>query len=70
MGACGYVTPLNRKKQEIIALAAELEEMGELQNFTQLIFEYDLLGYYNEPSNYENEITEFVTALNNSRVKA
>jgi len=63
MGACGYVTPLNRKKQEIIELASELEAMGELREFTQLILEYDLLGFYNEPSKYEANIKVFVNSL-------
>ncbi|HFU74562.1 MAG TPA: hypothetical protein ENK65_03315 [Helicobacteraceae bacterium] len=63
MGACGYVTPLNRKKQEIIALALELEEMGELNDFTQLVLEYDILSYYETPSQYEKHIHDCVKHL-------
>lgn len=68
MGACGYVTPLNRKKQEIIELATELEAMGELHEFTQLILEYDLLSYYDEPSKFEAQIKDFVAALSTREI--
>jgi len=60
MGACGYVTPLMRKKQEIVQLAAELEEMGELNLFTELIFEYDLLGFYSEDQSFQEDLGKFL----------
>lgn len=60
MGTCGYVTPLMRKKQEIVQLAAELEETGELKLFTELIFEYDLLGFYSEDQSFQEELAKFL----------
>jgi len=60
MGACGYVTPLMRKKQEIVQLATELEEIGELKLFTDLIFEYDLLEFYSEDRSFQEELEKFL----------
>lgn len=62
MGACGYVTPLMKKKQEIVQLACELEEMGELKLFTDLIFEYDVLGFYSEDKSFEEALKKFLSA--------
>jgi hypothetical protein len=67
MGACGYVTPLMRKKQEIIQLAAELEEMGELKLFTELIFEYDLLGFYDEDTRFQEAMETFLGSYSKER---
>jgi hypothetical protein len=60
MGACGYVTPLMRKKQEIVQLAIELEEMDELNLFTELIFEYDLLEFYGEDTSFQEALKIFL----------
>lgn len=46
MGACGYVTPEVRLKQEIIELVIELEAMGKEPEFCQLVLEKDILNFY------------------------
>ena len=46
MGACGYVTPVMKIKQEIIDLTLELESMGEEQEFCHKVLEEDLLNFY------------------------
>jgi hypothetical protein len=46
MGACGYVTPTMKIKQEIITLTLELEGMGKEKEFCQKVLEEDLLNFY------------------------
>ena len=46
MGACGYVTPEVRLKQEIIELAIELEAMGKEPEFCKMVLEDDILNFY------------------------
>ena len=46
MGACGYVTPEVRLKQEIIDLVIELEAMGQEPEFCRLVLEEDILNFY------------------------
>ena len=46
MGACGYVTPEVRLKQEIIELVIELEAMGKEPEFCRLVLEEDILNFY------------------------
>ena len=46
MGACGYVTPEVRLKQEIIELVIELESMGKEPEFCRLVLEEDILILY------------------------
>ena len=46
MGACGYVTPEVRLKQEIIDLVIELEAMGKESEFCRLVLEEDILNFY------------------------
>ncbi|WP_345977067.1 hypothetical protein [Sulfurimonas sp. HSL3-7] len=46
MGACGYVPPDVRLKQEIIELVIELEAMGEEAEFCRLVLEEDILNFY------------------------
>ena len=46
MGACGYVTPEVRLKQEIIDLVIELESMGKESEFCRLVLEEDILNFY------------------------
>ena len=50
MGACGYVTEDIRIKQEIIELTTRLEEMGLEEEFCRLIFEEDILHFFDEAS--------------------
>lgn len=47
MGACGYVTPEIKIKQEIIELTLALEAMGKEKNFCHQVLEEDLLNFYN-----------------------
>ena len=47
MGACGYVTPIMKVKQEIIDLTLELEAMGKEKKFCSQVLEKDLLNFYN-----------------------
>jgi len=47
MGACGYVTPIMKIKQEIIELTLELESMGKEKVFCHKVLEEDLLNFYN-----------------------
>ncbi len=47
MGACGYVPPDVRLKQEIIELVIELEAMGKEPEFCRLVLEEDILHFYN-----------------------
>ena len=66
MGSCGYVPPLVRKKQEIVELAIELEEMGELDLFVKLILKYDILDFYDDKDlSFAKELSEW---LKNKRV--
>lgn len=65
MGSCAYVTPLVRKKQEIVELAIELEEMGELDIFVQLVLEHDILGFYADKAPSSSE--EVITLLENEK---
>lgn len=51
MGACGYVTPEIRLKQEIIELVIELEAMGAEQEFCRLVLEEDILHFYTPAEN-------------------
>jgi len=46
MGACGYVTPEVRLKQEIIELVIELEAMGKEPAFCKMVLEDDVLNFY------------------------
>jgi len=46
MGACGYVTPEVRLKQEIIELVIELEAMGKEPTFCKMVLEDDVLNFY------------------------
>jgi len=46
MGACGYVTPEVRLKQEIIELVIELEAMGKEPEFCKMVLEDDILNFY------------------------
>ena len=46
MGACGYVTPEVRLKQEIIELVIELEAMDKEPEFCHLVLEEDILNFY------------------------
>ena len=48
MGSCGYVPEDVRIKQEIIELTTRLEEMGIEQEFCKMIFEEDILHFFNE----------------------
>ena len=48
MGSCGYVPEDVRIKQEIIELTTRLEEMGIEQEFCKMIFEKDILHFFNE----------------------
>ena len=54
MGACGYVPPDVRLKQEIIELVIELEAMGKEPEFCRLVLEEDILHFYN-PKNRPTE---------------
>ena len=55
MGACGYVTPIMKIKQDIIELTLELEAMGKEKNFCHKVLEEDLLNFYNSDSMDKNE---------------
>ena len=60
MGACGYVTPEVRLKQEIIELVIELEAMGKEPEFCKMVLEDDILNFYKlqnvqEESTFEAE---------------
>jgi len=46
MGACGYVTPEVRLKQEIIELVIELEAMNKEPEFCKMVLEDDILNFY------------------------
>ena len=56
MGACGYVTPEVRLKQEIIELVIELEAMGKEPEFCKMVLEDDILNFY-KLENRDREIT-------------
>ena len=55
MGACGYVTPEVRLKQEIIELVIELEAMGKEPEFCRLVLEEDILNFYILENSEKNE---------------
>ena len=55
MGACGYVTPEVRLKQEIIELVIELEVMGKEPEFCRLVLEEDILNFYKLENSEKNE---------------
>jgi len=55
MGACGYVTPEVRLKQEIIELVIELEAMGKEPEFCRLVLEEDILNFYKLENSEKNE---------------
>ena len=55
MGACGYVTPEVRLKQEIIELVIELEAMGKEPEFCRLVLEEDILNFYKLENSENNE---------------
>ena len=57
MGACGYVTPEVRLKQEIIELVIELEAMGKEPEFCKMVLEDDILNFYK----LENRDTKITT---------
>ncbi len=48
MGSCGYVPEDVRIKQEIIELTSRLEEMGIEKVFCKMIFEEDILHFFNK----------------------
>jgi len=50
MGACGYVTPVMKIKQEIIDLTLALEAMGKEKEFCHKVLEEDVLNFYNNDS--------------------
>ena len=56
MGACGYVTPEVRLKQEIIELVIELEAMGKEPEFCRLVLEEDILNFYKLENTKADEI--------------
>ena len=57
MGACGYVTEDVRIKQEIIELTTRLEEMGLEKEFCRLIFDEDILHFFDDsPVKEENTV--------------
>lgn len=61
MGACGYVPPDVRLKQEIVELTIELEAMGKAPEFCRLVLEDDILNFFNlqnEPTEEARSITE------------
>lgn len=63
MGSCAYVPPVVRKKQEIVELAIELEEIGELDLFVRLILEHDILGFYEESdASFSAELLEWLNS--------
>ncbi|MDA3946530.1 MAG: hypothetical protein PF439_07630 [Helicobacteraceae bacterium] len=55
MGACGYVPPDVRLKQEIIDLVIELEAMGKEPDFCRLVLEEDILNFYTLEKSEKNE---------------
>jgi len=55
MGACGYVTPEVRLKQEIIELIIELEAMGKEAEFCRLVLEEDILNFYKLENSEKSE---------------
>ena len=55
MGACGYVPPDVRLKQEIIELVIELEAMGKELEFCRLVLEEDILNFYKLENSEEGE---------------
>ncbi len=55
MGACGYVPPDVRLKQEIIELVIELEAMGIEPEFCRLVLEEDILNFYNLKNSEQND---------------
>ena len=55
MGACGYVPPDVRLKQEIIELVIELEAMGKELEFCRLVLEEDILNFYILENSEEGE---------------
>jgi|LGOV01.1.fsa_nt_gb hypothetical protein len=55
MGACGYVPPDVRLKQEIIELVIELEAMGREPEFCRLVLEEDILNFYKLENSEKNE---------------
>ena len=55
MGACGYVTPEVRLKQEIIELVIELEAMGKEPEFCRLVLEEDILHFYKLENSEKSE---------------
>ncbi len=66
MGACGFVTPVDRKKQEIIQLVSELEEMGEVPDFCRLVLDHDILEYHGKNQKLEVLLKEFLERLERS----
>jgi len=54
MGACAYVTPEVRLKQEIIELVIELEAMGKEPEFCKMVLEDDILNFYTLENAQEN----------------
>jgi len=57
MGACGYVPPDVRLKQEIIELVIELEAMGKEPEFCRLVLEEDILNFYKLQNNAKDADT-------------
>ncbi len=55
MGACAYVTPEVRLKQEIIELVIELEAMGKEPEFCRLVLEEDILNFYKLENSEKSE---------------
>lgn len=57
MGACAYVTPEVRLKQEIIELVIELEAMGKEPEFCRLVLEEDILNFYKLENSEKSEVS-------------
>jgi len=56
MGACGYVPPDVRLKQEIVELTIELEAMGKAPEFCRLVLEEDILNFF-DLQNEQKEVS-------------
>ena len=57
MGACAYVTPEVRLKQEIIELVIELEAMGKEPEFCRLVLEEDILNFYKLENSEKSDVS-------------
>ena len=57
MGACGYVPPDVRLKQEIVELTIELEAMGKAPEFCRLVLEEDILNFFDLQNEQAEELS-------------